>query len=157
MIRLLCLLPAVVILTGADPARAQRPEQSKALAALLGKHRVAAISVAVVRQGQLVWSAVYGQQGPGRPATSQTLFNVASMAKPIAAETVLRLVSAGRLSLDDSMDPGWVDPDVAGDPRHSKLTPRLALSHQTGFPNWRRMNQGGRLAFLVEPGTRFGY
>ena len=122
-------------LTWTIPLQAQRPELADALAALLGKHHVAALSVAVVKRGTIAWSAVYGEQGPGKPATSQTLFNVASMAKPISAETVLRLVSAGRLSLDDPMDPGWVDPDVADDPRHMRLTPRIALSHQTGFPN----------------------
>ena len=36
------------------------------------------------------------------------------------------------------------------------LTPRMALDHQTGFPNWRR-ETGGKLAFIREPGTAFGY
>jgi CubicO group peptidase (beta-lactamase class C family) len=146
------------------PVGAQATESKERIAALeetlpalLPKHHVAALSVAVIRRGRVVWSAAYGEQGPGVRATPATLFNVASMAKPVSAETILRLVAAGRLTLDEPMAPTWVDPDVAGDPRHLKLTPRLALSHQTGFPNWRRMNAGGRLAFLTDPGTRFGY
>ena len=51
-------------------------------------------------------------------------------------------------------------PDIAHDPRHAKLTPRIALSHQTGFPNWRprcaprsRCAPNGQLAFLFDPGV----
>jgi CubicO group peptidase (beta-lactamase class C family) len=127
------------------------------LPTLLGKYHIAAIGVAVIRAGQLVWSNAYGEQAPGVPASTETLFNIASMTKPISAETVLRLASLGKLSLDAPMASDWVDPDVAGDPRHLKLTPRIALSHQTGFPNWRRMNPNRRLAFQFDPGTRFGY
>ncbi len=127
------------------------------LPALLTKHHIAAIGAAIIRGGEIVWTGVYGQQGPGKPASAQTLFNIASMTKPITAETILRLVAAGRLSLDEPMAPSWVDPDVADDPRQLKLTPRIALSHQTGFPNWRRESKAGRLAFSSDPGTRFGY
>jgi CubicO group peptidase (beta-lactamase class C family) len=54
------------------------------------------------------------------------------------------------------MDRSWIDPDIAGDPRHSLLTPRIALTHRTGFPNWRR-ETGGKLAFLRDPGAAYGY
>lgn len=86
----------------------------------------------------------------------ETLYNVASLAKPIFAETILRLAAQGRLSLDEPLAAYWVDPDVASDPRHRRLTPRIALSHRTGFPNW-RYQQNGVLAFRRDPGTAFGY
>jgi CubicO group peptidase (beta-lactamase class C family) len=124
---------------------------------LIGRYHIATVGAAVIRAGQIVWVGVYGQQGPGVPASTETLFNIASMTKPIAAETILRLVSAGRLPLDLSMAPDWVDPDLADDPRHGNLTPRIALSHRTGFPNWRRMSPNGKLAFEANPGIRFGY
>jgi CubicO group peptidase (beta-lactamase class C family) len=38
-----------------------------------------------------------------------------------------------------------------------KLTTRLVLSHQTGFPNWRSDNGGAKLYFKFEPGTASGY
>ncbi|GMV28820.1 MAG: hypothetical protein AMXMBFR59_09450 [Rhodanobacteraceae bacterium] len=47
----------------------------------------------------------------------------------------------------------WTDPDLATDPRRKQLTPRLALGHKTGFPNWR----AGTLRFERDPGTTFGY
>jgi CubicO group peptidase (beta-lactamase class C family) len=99
---------------------------------------------------------VYGDQAQGVPATTQTLYNIASLAKPISAEVILRLVSAGHLSLDEPLSDYWIDPDIESDPRHKELTLRLALSHQTGFKNWRYQTEGV-LRFDVDPGTRFGY
>jgi CubicO group peptidase (beta-lactamase class C family) len=125
--------------------------------ALLARYQVASVGVALVEDGRVTLERAYGAQAPGVPATGATLFNLASLTKPVAAETILRLASAGRLSLDEPMSPYWVDPDVAGDPRHARLTPRLALAHQTGLPNWRGRSPGGRLAFAFDPGTAYGY
>lgn len=155
----------LVLALGAGPAaRAQDalpPERVAVLDAELGKlierYHIAAVGAAVIHQGRIVWSGVYGQQAPGIPASTETLFNIASLTKPITAETILRLVAAGKVGLDAPMAPVWIDPDLVTDPRQRELTPRIALSHRTGFPNWRRMNPDGRLAFEVDPGTRFGY
>jgi CubicO group peptidase (beta-lactamase class C family) len=124
--------------------------------ALLREHGVPNVSVARIEDGRIVLLAAWGEQSPGVPATPATLYNVASMAKPVSAEVVLRLASAQRLSLDEPMSAWWIDPDLAGDPRHERLTPRFALSHRTGFPNWRR-ETAGKLAFLRDPGGEFGY
>jgi CubicO group peptidase (beta-lactamase class C family) len=51
----------------------------------------------------------------------------------------------------------WVDPDIAEDLRHRQLTLRIALSHQTGLPNWRGHRADGKLGFAFAPGTAFGY
>ncbi len=88
---------------------------------------------------------------------TSALWNVASLTKPVVAVTTLRLVSAGRLELDGSLAADWVDPDLAGDPWAAKLTPRVILSHQTGFPNWRGASASGKLVFLFPPGTKYKY
>ena len=98
---------------------------------------VPSVAVAYIKDGKVAWTAVYGEQSPGVPATRKTLYNLASLTKPITAETVSRLASAGKLSLDESMSPFWLDPDIKDDPWSKLLTPRLCLSHQTGFANWR--------------------
>ena len=64
---------------------------------------------------------------------------------------------ASAMSLDEPMHPHWVDPDVAADPRHRLLTLRIALSHQTGLPNWRGHSLDGKLAFHFAPGTAYEY
>ena len=56
-----------------------------------------------------------------------------SVTKTITAEVIVRLADAGTLSLDEPMSPHWVDPDIKEDSRHNDLTPRLALTHKTGF------------------------
>ena len=119
-------------------------------------HDVPSVAVAYIVDGQLVWSAAYGDRAPGLPATPDTLYNIASMTKPIVAETVLRLAAAGRLSLDEPMAPYWTDPDIADDPRRLELTAAMALRHQSGFPNW-RYETGDRLVFQAAPGTRTSY
>jgi CubicO group peptidase (beta-lactamase class C family) len=117
---------------------------------------VPSVAVAYIKDGKVAWAAVYGEQSPGVPATGKTLYNLASLTKPLTAETILRLASAGKFSLDESMSPFWLDPDIKDDPWSKLLTPRLSLSHQTGFANWRRMTDGV-LKIRWEPGTQTGY
>lgn len=97
---------------------------------------------------------VVGDKEEGRPANLATLFNVASLTKPVFAQAVLALVDRGEFDLDESLSPHWIDPDVADDPRNRSLTARWVLSHQTGFPNWR---DGRKLQFAFTPGEGVGY
>jgi CubicO group peptidase (beta-lactamase class C family) len=117
---------------------------------------VPSVAVAYIRDRKVAWTEVYGEQSPGVAATQHTLYNMASLTKPITAETILRLASQQKLSLDESISPIWVDPDIKDDPYSKLLTPRLCLSHQTGFANWRRMT-GGVLKIRWKPGTQTGY
>ena len=111
-------------------------------------------SIAQIKNGRIVRVAAWGQQAAGVAATQATLYNIASLTKPLTAEIILRLASRGRLKLDEPMDNGWVDPDLANDPRHSLLTPRLALTHQTGLPNWRAPTG---LKFATAPAEKWSY
>ena len=113
--------------------------------------------VAVLENGKVTSIQAFGHLRAGVPMTPRALFNVASLTKPVVAITTLKLASAHRLALDAPLDPDWIDPDIRNDPRHAKLTTRLVLSHQTGFPNWRRSMPRKKLGFLFDPGTRLGY
>ncbi len=145
----------------AAPASSDRPLDAdvnerlrSGLATVLDTSGVASISVARIEDDRIVALHAVGESAPGQPATVQTRYNVASLTKPVAAETVLRLVAEGKVALDASMATAWVDPDVAHDPRHRQLTPRLALAHQTGFANWR---DDAGLRFERDPGGAPGY
>ena len=129
------------------------PDFPAEMARLLAAEKVPSVSIARIEHGKLVYAATFGEQSAGVPATPLTLYNIASLTKPISAETILRLATLGKIDLDEPMSAYWVDPDLANDPRAGKLTPRLALSHRTGFPNWRRKKP---LAFIREPGE-WGY
>ena len=120
----------------------------------LAAHKIPSVSIAEIHRGRVVLTVAYGFQSPGVRATPRTLYNIASLTKPLTAEVILRLASADALGLDESMASAWTDPDIAADPRTKRLTPRLALSHRTGLPNW-RADSG--LKFLRDPGGEPGY
>jgi CubicO group peptidase (beta-lactamase class C family) len=123
----------------------------------LTEFKVTSVAVAYVESGKIAWSAYYGEQVPGGPPVDdKTLYNVASLTKPITAEVILRLASSDRLSLDEPMAPFWTDPDIKDNPWSRLLTPRICLSHQTGFTNWRYQSKGV-LTFQWQPGTKTGY
>jgi len=123
----------------------------------LKEYNVTGVAVAWIEKGQIAWTSFYGEQVPGGPpAGPATLYNVASLTKPITAEIALRLASSGRILLDESMAVYWVDPDIKDNPWTKKLTPRTVLSHETGLPNW-RYETNNVLTFQHEPGTTFGY
>lgn len=134
--------------------------ESKPLAMLpdmsltLREQHVESASVALIRGGRIASLGAWGVAGPGRPSTVTTPYNLASLTKPWTAEVVLRLVSAGKLTLDQPIDRYWSDPDLSFDSRRLKLTARLALSHRTGLPNWRTSTG---LVFLHDPGTTTSY
>lgn len=124
---------------------------------LMMKHGVLTAGAAIIIGGEVAWTGYFGEQEPGVPASSNTQFDVASITKTVTAETILRLVETGELSLDESMANYWVDPDVAADPRHANLSPRMALNHTTGFLNWRFFSNDNTLHFVSDPGERYGY
>lgn len=166
MRQVLGLVLAVSVAASVAPGVAQAAEKGEAAkvrAALdrampetLARFRIPAVSIARVREGRIDLVATYGLRDGVHPANPATLFNVASLTKPLAAQTVLRLASSGRFSLDEPLSKTWADPDVRDDPRSAMLTPRIMLSHQTGFANWRHQT-GGKLGFAFTPGTHYGY
>lgn len=115
---------------------------------------VPALGIGRIEKGKLQEIKVLGALSEGVPAPYNTRFNVASLTKPIVAMLTLTLVSRGNWDLDEPLATYWIDPDVSEDPRRNLLTTRHVLSHQTGFPNWRRDN---KLAFRFNPGEGYGY
>lgn len=116
--------------------------------------RVPGLAIARIENGRVAWQAAFGERAPEKPLSTGTVFNAASLTKPVFAVTALHLVDQGEIALDQSLKDLWVDPDLADDPRHEQLTPRILLSHQSGLPNWR----GNRdLQFIFAPGERHEY
>ncbi|WP_353519044.1 serine hydrolase domain-containing protein [Thalassotalea sp. SU-HH00458] len=124
---------------------------------IVNRHKINTAGVALIKSRQVVWLNHYGFQSPGVPASTNTLFNIASLTKTITAETVLKLVAQGKLSLDESVAPYWLDPDLKDNLNVHNLTPRMLLSHMSGFMNWRYFADDGKLDFIHKPGTSFGY
>lgn len=127
------------------------------LTALMKKNKVLALGIGVIENNELKTAQVLGELKSGVQAPINTIFQVASLTKPVVEMTTLRLVSKGLWSLDEPLYKYWIDPDVKDDPRYKLLTTRHVLAHQTGFVNWRWLHPTGKLAFDFEPGTKTQY
>lgn len=123
----------------------------------MAQNHVPCTGVGLIENGRIKWLKTFGNVQEGHPAPANTLFNIASQTKPVTAMLTMRLVQAGLWKLDEPLSHYWIDPDIAGSPYLNKITTRIVLSHQTGFPNWRSDNNGTKLRFNFEPGTKFGY
>ena len=124
---------------------------------LLKDNNVPALGIGIIENGELTKIEVYGTLDKQSTAPYNTIFKVASLTKPIVTLITLKLIDKGFLGLDEPLYKHWIDPDIKNDKRYEKLTAKIVLSHQTGFPNWRWMNEEGELAFQFEPGTQYQY
>jgi CubicO group peptidase (beta-lactamase class C family) len=125
---------------------------------LLEEKKVPGLSMALIQNGDLVWHRGFGIKSAKtkEPVVEDTVFEAASLSKPIFAYLILKLVEAGLLDLDVPLQkylPG--NYDVGDDARLGKITARHVLSHTPGFPNWRRGS--GPLTIHFTPGERFSY
>ncbi len=116
---------------------AGRDYPPSSLEARMAELELPAVSVAVVRNGRIEWARAWGvaDAATGRPATTETLFQAASMSKPVAAMAALALVEEGRLTLDDDVNrwlTRWQVPSHDWEAEHP-VTLRRLLSHTAGL------------------------
>jgi CubicO group peptidase (beta-lactamase class C family) len=129
-------------LAAAAPLAAQQtpPEFAAARAFIeraMQEHNLPSVSVAVARDGRIVWAQGFGYSDLERriPATPRTMYSLASISKPMTATALMRLVERGRIDLDrpanDYLGAGRIHSRVH-DPRAA--TVRRVLSHSAGLP-----------------------
>jgi len=111
-------------------------------------------SMAVIRDGALTTTAVGVKDNvKGEPVDNQTVFDAASLSKPMVAYAALQLVDAGLINLDETLS-AYVSPRVEDSPVEARITARHILTHTSGLPNlW--SNDPPQIHF--HPGTRFSY
>ncbi|MBA3532004.1 MAG: beta-lactamase family protein [Ardenticatenales bacterium] len=107
------------------------------LAERMAHHKVPGLSVAVINEGRIEWAKGYGvlEGDNEEPVTTDTLFQAASISKPVAALGALLLVEAGKLGLDEDVNTylrGWRVPDSEHS-AESKVTLRTLLTHTAGL------------------------
>ncbi len=116
---------------------------------------VPGVAIAVVEGGKPVWNRSFGVKNIliRDPVREDTLFEAASMTKPVFAYVVMRLVDEKRLDLDTPLVT-WRRPEnLGGDPNLARITARHVLEHSTGLPNW----ASEPLATSSAPGSRYSY
>lgn len=118
---------------------------------------VPGLALALIRDSRVLWQRGFGVKSveTREPVDEATVFEAASLSKPVFAYAVLRMVDRGQLDLDTPLTKYLPGAYVENDPRLNLITARMVLSHRTGFPNWRP--RGGALRIHFTPGEKFSY
>jgi CubicO group peptidase (beta-lactamase class C family) len=119
-----------------------QPVATRTLAAEMQRLHVPGVSIAVIRNGRIAWARGYGGSYENGPAiTPATLFQAASISKPVSALGALRMVDAKQLDLDADIDTELASWKLPPGPGASHATLRQLLSHTagttvSGFPGY---------------------
>src|SRR6266550_1072096 len=99
----------------------------------LARTGVPSASVAIVKDGQVVYVKAYGDARlePKTPATAEMRYSIGSISKQFTAAAILLLQEQGKLSLDDKV--GKFMPDLT---RANDVTIRQLLSHTSGYQDY---------------------
>ncbi|MBP2831527.1 beta-lactamase family protein [Aquimarina sp. U1-2] len=116
------------------------------------------ISIAIVNDSELMYHNTFGiiNSETKEPVDERTIFEGASLSKPIFAYFVMKMVEKGKLDLDKPLYKYLPHPGIAENSKedYKLITARLVLSHQTGFPNH---SNGEAIKLPFRPGTDFLY
>jgi CubicO group peptidase (beta-lactamase class C family) len=139
--------------------------------ALVARHRITGMQLAVVNDGRVVWSSAFGLRlrGPDTLMTTTSILWAASITKAVFATHVMQRVAAGTLDLDqpiatllprplDSYEPYREKASlIVKDSAWARVTPRMLLSHTTGLLNFAQLEQDGKMRLHDQPGRSFRY
>jgi CubicO group peptidase (beta-lactamase class C family) len=106
----------------------------------MARHKVPGVSIAVVEGGKIVWARGYGVTAMGgdeksNEVNAETLFQAASISKPVSATAMLRLVESGKLALDAPVNQylkTWQLPENEFT-KTEKVTLRRLVTHSAGL------------------------
>lgn len=117
------------------------------------------ISIAIINDGKVVYhmADVIANIETMKKVNDQTLFETASISKPVFAWFVMKQVEKGLIELDMPLYKYLPYPDIENDDRYKLITSRMVLSHTSGFPNWRWFNPDQKLDIKFQPGEKFSY
>jgi CubicO group peptidase (beta-lactamase class C family) len=168
------LVAAALMALGA-PVEAKAPDTRRVAA--LAKQAMAetgarGLAVAVIDRGRVASVQAFGERNAkGEPLTIDTVMYGASLTKAVFGYTVMQLVEEGKVDLDRPIADMLPKPlpaygnldaygnwgDLAGDERWRKITPRILLTHSSGFRNFSWDEPDQKLRINFEPGSRYSY
>jgi len=173
--KLVALAAVAALLPAAGTGTPKAAELSDVVEGVMRETGARGIAVAVIEDGQVVDVQAHGDRNAaGDPLTTDTVMYGASLTKAAFAYMVMQLVDEGVVDLDRSIVDYLPRPltdygsdeiedryarysDLAGDERWRLLTPRILLTHRSGFANFGFLEPDGKLRFHFDPGARYGY
>jgi len=142
-------------------------EVEKFIAQQMQAAHVAGLAIAVLQRGEVAYVKAFGERDTAKhlPLEVDTVMYGASLTKAMFATVVAELATRGGIDLErpvvELLKKPWSQlprfTDLAGDPRASKITARMLLTHTAGFANLRYLEPDGRLHLHFEPGTKYAY
>lgn len=166
----LALLAVTTAAAGAPLSSATIARVDSAIAAVIERHHIPGLAIAIVTGGEIRWQKAYGLADVENavPAETTTVFRIASVTKPLTATAALQLVERGKLDLDAPVQKYAPAFPVKAQP----ITTRQLLGHLSGIRHYKtdeaeRTNHYDSLtaalevfkddALLHEPGAKFTY
>lgn len=127
------LLSLALILLAPVRAMAQTDRVDEYIQTEMQKRHIPSLALAVIRDGKVVKQKAYGLANIelNVPATTDTLYQIASTTKTFTAAAIMELVEEGKLSLDDKAAK-WL-PEIPA--AWSGVTVRHCLTHTSGLPD----------------------
>lgn len=100
-------------------------------------YEVPGVSIAVINNGKIEWAKAYGilDKESKSPVTKKTLFQAASISKPVTAYGALTLVDQKKISLDENINTyleSWKLPENEFT-KEKKVTVKNLLNHSAGI------------------------
>ncbi len=137
-------------------------ELDKSIIQIMDSIQLAGLSIAIINDAKVVYHSTFGvtNMKSKAPVTKQTIFEGASLSKPLFAYFVMKMVEQGKIDLNESIYTHLehiFPPDLLDSTSlelYKMITPRIVLSHGTGIPNW---PPKGTISIDFKPGTGFSY
>lgn len=155
-------IPLFAVVRGAraqgTPLHTPSGEFLEALPRLMAQAGVPGASVTMFQGAELTWSDSFGTRTANgdQAVRAETVFEAASLTKPVVAYLAMLLVQDGVLDLNRPLDDYLAEPYAADDTGSTSITANHVMGHSTGYQNW-RFNDTDALVTAWEPGTQFGY
>jgi CubicO group peptidase (beta-lactamase class C family) len=148
--------PSAALAKTARDGRALVARLEALIPRLMSEGEVPGLSIALIRDARIYWARGFGfkQIDTKAPVDQRTMFEAASLSKPVFAYAVLKMAERGDLDLDAPLSK-YLPAYIENDQRLDLITARRVLTHTTGFPNWRP--EGKPLTINFTPGERFSY
>lgn len=127
------------------------------LEALMREKKVPGLSLIIIENAEITAHMELGLKNTQKKdlIDENTIFEAASLSKPVFTYGILKLVENGKLDLDKPLAEYLCYSDITNDEKINFITARMVLTHTCGFPNWRPKNESLKIYF--QPGERFSY
>ncbi len=133
----------------------QKTDLSSIISESMQKNKVFGLAMSLISNGKVILTNTHGITNSITQEAVQlnTIFEAASLTKPLFAYLVLLLGDKGQIDLDIPVSYYLPEYEISLDSRYKLITPRIILCHSSGFENWSEKP----VSISFDPGSQFQY